>query len=100
MTSRTYLLGGMLLMGMLALGSTTSPNGCPPNAIAVPAGFNPATASNAQLAKYGFMQKPYPDRAVQPSWWVQAMAHSRCFLPPGSHPVPGASDPPPPKPGA
>jgi hypothetical protein len=52
-----------------------------------PAGFDPATATDAQLAKYGFPPRPPGASLSSPAYqaWLQAVESATTFVPP--HPV-------------
>jgi hypothetical protein len=54
-----------------------------------PAGFDPATATDAQLAKYGFPPRPPGASSSSPAYqaWLQAVESATTFVPP--HPVCG-----------
>ncbi|WP_053957941.1 hypothetical protein [Sulfobacillus thermosulfidooxidans] len=64
---------------------------------APPKGFNPLTATDAQLAKYGLPPRPTPVGSPQYKAWAQAVTAAKTPITPVFHEVKGVSDPPPPQ---
>jgi hypothetical protein len=88
---RRLIAGVLLLAGISLLGVSASAgadaSGCDGNPLQVfsqpPAGFNPATASNAQLVAYGFPPRP-PGDSTSPAVeaWLTAVTSAKTYVAP------------------
>lgn len=91
----------VVLPGALAVGHfQTTPPMTPPVVSSMPAspkGFNPLTATDAQLAKYGLPPWPTPVGSVQYKARVRAVTAAKTPMVPTFHELKGVSDPPPPR---
>lgn len=77
-----------------------TPPTTPPVVSSVPAPpkeFNPLTATDAQLAKYGLPPRPTPVGSAQYKAWARAVTAAKTPISPVFHELKGVSDPPPPR---